>query len=390
MLSDDAGVLAYALRAYVPQGARPAARVVAGGPSVAVEDGWYLLTAAGRRPLFAWVKGAAVELGDKSDTPVVSKQVNAGAGWSDAALAGSGRVVSYRVDVSMPQAIEADRVYPLTVVDAWDAALTLAEDSLRVEVVASGNTAAPRDVTEFVDLQVSGQEVTLFVANVHDLGVDLGDVLRLTYTMSLDPYAQLGAAGAVNSAHAVFPSWTGQETTPRDEARVYALHIAIKKVNKAGDPLQDAVFALRTNEGWLAADGSFGAQSTRAEFTSNASGLVEGVPLLSDGSYELVELQAPKGYRKLDADGVPFELSAATADGRLAYNARATKPLRVVDVDAASVTAHLELVNEKAGGLLDSLIPQTGDSAWVLGAAAVAAAGCAVLLMGMRRTRRRG
>ncbi len=80
VLSDDAGVLAYALSSYVADGALPSARVLAGGDCVSVENGWYLLVAPGRRPLFAWVDGAPVELGDKSDTPVAYKQVNTGSG----------------------------------------------------------------------------------------------------------------------------------------------------------------------------------------------------------------------------------------------------------------------------------------------------------------------
>ena len=384
---DNAGVLAHVLEGYVLPGAAPAARVKADGPAVAVPDGWYLLRAHGRRTLFAWVDGGPVELGDKSDTPIIGKQVTTGSGWGTAAVAGSGRTVSYRVDTAVPLAMEASRVYPLTIVDEWDARLLLDQASVRVELLS--NTEASRDVTSEVSLKTGDRELTVAVDDLHRLGAVPGDTVRVSYTMSLAPGARIDAQGLANAAHAVFDTWAGEASTPDAVTRVYAMQLEVKKVDVQGAPLAGAVCAVRADGGWLASDGSFGSASRRAEFVSREDGTLEGLPLLADGSYELVELTAPHGYKVAGGGSAGFELKLRTDDGKLSVDARATQPLRVARVDAASSTVCLELVNEKAASWLPGFIPQTGDTAWAIAAVVLTAAGAALVLMGARRSAKR-
>ena len=387
VLTDDAGVLAQALTAYVVSDAAPTARVAAGEGPVAVEDGWYLLTAAGRRPLFAWVDGAAVELGDKSDTPVVSKQVDAGAGWTDAAIAAPARTLKFRVDVLVPLSIEAGSRYPITVVDEWDGRLVLADAAPRVDLLVAGAVEDARDITSRVELKTTLSSLTLR-ADLCELGTKPGDVVRLSYEMKLAAGAQLDGAGVANSAYATFPSWEGGGKTPADEARVYAMHLNILKVNKDGEPLPGAVLALKNKDGWLAADGTFGPLGKRVEVTTGADGRVAFPVALADGAYDVVEVQAPKGYTQLDQP-VPVELATQVKDGSLTIKARATAPLRVGKVDAASATVALELTNERAKKPIfpGGFIPQTGDSAWWAGALVLVVGGAVALRAGVIRRR---
>lgn len=133
----------------------------------------------------------------------------------------------------------------------------------------------------------------------------------------------------------------------------------------------------------MLADGSFGAESARLELASGEDGAFPVLPVLSDGSYEVVELSAPKGYRA--ADHAVFQLGVHAGEGDLTLDAWASKPLRVAGVDAESATASLELVNEKAASGWPGFIPQTGDTAWWLAAATLVVAGAAVLVAGARR-----
>lgn len=381
VLSDDAGVLAQALAAYVPEGAEPAARVVSGGEAVRVGDGWYLLRAEGRRPLLAWVDGAPVELGDKSDAPVVGKQVSSGAGWGRSAVAGSGRVVSFRVDAALPLSMEAARAYPLAIDDSWDEGLVLDTDSIRVELLANDESA--RDLTDAVEVEVSNRSIRVASDDLHALDAEPGDALRLSYKMTIAPGAKVGVAGLSNSAHADYEAWTGHCQTPAAAARVFAANLKLSKVDASGAPLAGAVVAIRRGGEWLLADGSFGAESARLELASGEDGAFPVLPVLSDGSYEVVELSAPKGYRA--ADPAVFQLGVRAGEGDLTLDARASKPLRVAGVDAESATASLELVNEKASSGWPGFIPQTGDTAWWLAAATLVVAGAAVLVAGARR-----
>lgn len=378
---DNAGVLAHALEGYVVPGAAPVARVKADGPAVAVPDGWYLLRAHGRRTLFAWVDGGPVELGDKSDTPVVGKQVSSGAGWGRSAVAGSGRVVSFRVDAALPLSMEAARAYPLAIDDSWDEGLVLDTDSIRVELLANDEPA--RDLTDAVEVEVSDRSIRVASDDLRALGAEPGNALRLSYKMTIAPGAKVGVAGLSNSAHAGYEAWTGHCQTPAAAARVFAANLKLSKVDASGAPLAGAVVAIRRGGEWLLADGSFGAESARLELASGEDGAFPVLPVLSDGSYEVVELSAPKGYRA--ADHAVFQLGVHAGEGDLTLDAWASKPLRVAGVDAESATASLELVNEKAASGWPGFIPQTGDTAWWLAAATLAVAGAAVLVAGARR-----
>lgn len=389
VLSDDVGVLTYALSSYVADGALPSARVLAGGDCVSVENGWYLLVAPGRRPLFAWVDGAPVELGDKSDTPVACKQVNTGSGWADAAVAGSGRMIRWRIDVRVPQAVDAAGSYPLTIVDAWDEQLLLNRSTVRVEVLPASRSLAPGDVTDACSIDVDGTGMRISMGNVHDLGVAPDDVIRVSYTMSLADDAVARASGWAGSAFAEFSAWTGTQRTPLGAAHVYAVRIDMKKTSAPGDALAGAVCAVRNDDGWLASDGTFGPESKRAEFVSDEQGLITGIPLLSDGAYEVVELSAPHGYRALQG-AAPFELNVDTTNVSLTIHARATKPLRVLAVDADAASVHFGLENTKSAGIWDALIPQTGDRSGMFAVGALVFAGALALVMASRRSSSRG
>ena len=398
LLSDDAGVLAQALAGFLVKNARPAAHIVAGAGAVSVDDGWYLLVSPGRRPLFAWVEGAAVELGDKSDTPVLCMQVDTGSGWADHAVAGSGRVIDCRIDVSVPSSIEAGAVYPLCVRNTWDERLSIDKASISVSLLYQGTagrsndtsiaTAVAGDVTASVDIGVDDNSLQVHVDDLRKLHAAPGNVLRISYRMNLKPDEPIDSKGISNGAYAEFSSWKGEDKTPSDEARVYAMRVRVKKADESGAPLAGAVIALRNDKGWLTVDGSFGDKNKRLEVVTGGDGAALFNPLLADGTYEVVEVVAPKGYLPL-VDGASFELEAEPTQGSLRMSARATSPLRVASVDARKSVVSFELVNKKEddSGLLGGFIPQTGDTPWLIGCVILAFTGVIAVLGGTARNR---
>lgn len=381
--TDDAGVLAQKLVSFLAEDASPDARVTAGAGPVFVRDGWYLLRASGRRPLFAWVDGAPVTLGDKSDAPVLGKQVSCGSGWSDGVVAGQKDSLSYRVDTSVPLSVDAGGSYPVTIVDTWDERLLLNAESVRVTLMHAGSADESQVITDQAEISIERETLSVsgdFLA----WGAKPGDVVRLSYEMSFDPHARLDGKGAANTAFATYRSWLGDSKTPVDETRVYGMQLELKKVDKGGKPLAGAVLALRNADGWLDANGAFGEEGRRIELVSDADGMVEIPAMLSSGPYEVVELQAPAGFRK-EEKPIKLELAAECAKGALTLRARASSPLRVADVDADRASVTCELVNERASQTTLGFVPQTGETLWLTAVVVMAAAGCLVIRRGFKR-----
>ena len=132
---DDDGTLATWLAGFVLTGA-PAVEVTADAGAVPVQDGWWLLTAAGRRPLLAWVDGAPVTLGDKMDTPSLTKEVrdNVTGVWGESGTYGSGQSLDYRLSMTVPLSIDSYETYWVELHDTWDEHLTLDEKSVRLSL----------------------------------------------------------------------------------------------------------------------------------------------------------------------------------------------------------------------------------------------------------------
>lgn len=392
LAQDEDGSLAQWLSKHLQKNASYVTVLTDAAPK-AVDDGWYLLTAPGRRPLFAWVDGDLVTLGDKSDTPVLDKEVSSVDGWGDSSVGGSGQAFSYRTSITVPHTFELYSTYKLSMHDTHDERLTLDAQSLKVELLRSADAAAQgedafevvADLTKDTVLETAGASFTVTIANLKATPARPGDVVRVSYRMTVDSLAAPGAEGLVNDAFATFPGMGGEEETPHDATRVYLIRPSVHKINEQGAALEGARFAVRDAQGsWLSESGSFGALANRAEFTSSRDGMVESIPALAPGRYELVELAAPKGY-VLPADpAFSFEVSATSSLEDLSFEVEAVKPLTVERVSGpdGSFTLSLTNVAEDAPG---GFMPQTGDAPWATAAVLLVSAGVVLVALGKRR-----
>ena len=208
LATDADGSLAAWLATHVTTaGANAAHQVVVNGPAVPVPDGWYLLQSEGKRPLLAWVAGGDVELGDKSDTPTLVKEIKDGDEWLDSGIYGNGQALEYRLILTVPETIKQfanGGTYTCAFHDEWDARLTLVPSSAKLTLVSSAN-GTRTDITELMTLQAKDSSFTATIDNLCDAAVQPGDTVELTYSMIVDPNAAAGSAGLINTAWATFP-----------------------------------------------------------------------------------------------------------------------------------------------------------------------------------------
>lgn len=386
---DEDGSLALWLSGHLRQGAAPVATVRADGPMVNVDNGWYLLISTGKRPLFAWVEGAPVTLGDKSDAPVLTKQVVVDGKPGDHVVAGGANSISYRLAVTVPATVELYTAYPLAIHDAWDSMLQPAGG--KVSLSLSGEHGE-RDVTSLAQIAMSDRALDVSI-DLIAAGAKPGDVLEVAYALRFANDAKPGSTGAVNEAYVTFPSHDGAGKTPEQTVRAYAVRGAISLVDGSGDPLADGRFAVRSKDGrWLAQDGSFGSEDERGVWATDADGRTPLLPAFVPGEYEIVQIEAPKGYAMPRGGVYPFTLVATAEDGRLHIELSIADPCTVLDVDAQAGTYVLQAVNTKQ--LIPGLpgfMPQTGDVPWMLAMGGLLVAGIALILIGARvRNGRRG
>ena len=382
----DGSLAALLAGCLADEAAAPGVSVAADQGTVAVEDGWWLLVAEGRRPLLAWVDGALVELGDKADTPNLVKEVkdNVTGTWSDSGTYGSGQALEYRLTVTLPLSMESYDPYWIELHDTWDARLSLDEGSVRVALVAQ--SGGEKDLTAVTRVSADGTSLTARVDDLRSTPAAPGDALVLTYTMYPDAQSAPGSAGLVNEAWANFPSWDGDGETPHDRNRVYSFRASVAKSSPGGAPLAGAVFALRDASGaWLAADGTFGAEEGRATFTTGEDGLASSIALLAPGSYVLVELEAPDGYLLPEDPEAPFTIDATHDFDHVDLKVEASGAAEVASVTADEGSFTLSVVDEPKTP--DGSTPRTGD--WT-GASAVLVTllGAGLVMVGLATRRR--
>ena len=385
----DGSFVAWLAEYLTESGLASATRVPVDAGPVAVRDGWWLLIAEGRRPLLAWVDGAVVTLGDKADTPTLTKEVanNANDSWGESGTYGSGQTLSYRLTLTVPESLEAYDPYWVELHDEWDSRLSLVDHSVRVELTRGEKSVA--DLTDTARITSSDDSLIVRIDDLRATPARPGDTVVVTYAMTADPLSAPGAAGLVNDAWARFPHWDGNGETPYDRTRVYSFLVSVRKTDPNGKKLEGAVFGVRDEGGsWLAANGSFGDEKDRATFATNSDGLTERIPLLAPGDYVLVELEAPGGYALPENPEAPFSITAEHTYDELDMTVEASGAAEVTSADADSATFELTVVDEpESPGAPPGDVPKTGDPTGVAFAVLVAV-GIVLMTLGLATRRR--
>ncbi|MDO4436483.1 MAG: prealbumin-like fold domain-containing protein [Coriobacteriaceae bacterium] len=365
---DENGSLAHWLSGYVAADAEGTCdQLVSGGDALSVDDGWYLLVAKDRRPLLAWVEGDPVVLWDKSSTPVLTMDVKTDEDWSESAVYGAGKTLSYRMTMTVPDTYSLFTTYACAMHAEWNPLLSLREGSVHVELNTTSRKAV--DLTDFATVEAGESAMDIRFADLCQTEAKPGDSIVVTYELDADAVTGSGAAGLLNTAWATFPSFDGEGRTPSVSVKAYTSKMYVRAATRNGKTLEGATFALRGADGkWLTSDGRFAGESERGLWKTDASGKVEIAPVLGCGVYTLVETKAPAGYELAAGSESTVKLTAEHSIENFTLTCSTSGAAKVDEVDAqdASVTLLVEHDKKKEppSDPLDIIgkLPQTWDS----------------------------
>lgn len=283
-----------------------------------------------------------------------------------------GETVTYTITGKVPDTTGFTE-YTYEINDTMSEGLTFNQDS--VVVMIDGTVINDADITCNVDGNANKFKISIPVMNYK---AKVGKTITVTYTAVVNEKA---AAKIENNKATLTYSHdptdaTKTTTTPEDIETVYSAKIIIDKykADSAETKLAGAKFILyKEDEGsklyykWNSTDKQVewvSNQSDATEVTTDDNGAAEFIGL-KDGTYYLVETEAPAGYNKL-TDAVSVTINGASA----------------VAADLSALTVTQKIANQTG-----STLPETGGMGtrmfYLVGAVLVAGAG--VLLITRRR-----
>ena len=303
----------------------------------------------------------------KSTYPTVDKKVE-GDNHSSAQI---GDKVNFTLTSFVPDMSEYQN-YTFKFVDTLSKGLTFDADSVTVKV---GENTLQQGDTGYLLTSTPNQDGTTVTVDLSKVikAQTAGAAITVTYSATLNENAVIGGAennaGNANSVKVVYSNNPGTDETGESKPSIthtYAFDFDLKKVSKEDnqDPqaLAGAKFQLQAADGTLiklVKTGDAG-ETYRPAKTADEQGVVETVTTpesgiikftgLKEGTYQLVETEAPAGYNKLAA---PIKVTIAAT-----YNADGTLKAYTVDYgdpldDGAG---HVVTVVNKKG----TLLPGTG------------------------------
>ena len=318
---------------------------------------------------------------EKIETPTVVKEVWDGSAWTDAADAAAGETVWYRVTGTLPSNLEDFSFYAYEFHDVLDAALTVDESTVTVEIVRDGE--AVEDVSSLFEVSLSeadgGRELLVATDDLLQAATELqtSDTVVLTYAASLEPGAAEAGVAVENYVYLRYTSKAftdafGRSTESSAELYTWAL-LLTKVAEDGGGALSGAGFSLQAADGrWVSADGTLSDEEVVLETGADGTLSVES---LDAGTYTVSEVEAPEGYETAE----PFEL-VVTADlsgSSPALSVEAASSAAEVEADGGEGSVSLAVadpaVEEEDAG--SSALAKTGD---VLSRLLPVAAGIAV------------
>lgn len=335
---------------------------------------------------------------EKIATPVLVRYEvfeNSNEKWREIADWSQGKDIPFEVTSTLPQSIASLSELPYWIVINPAKGLAYVDGSATVQLAQKDGTV--KDVTK--DLDVKYEDGTLYAGSsniISAIGVISGDdTLTLSYKARLNDRSNIGlAVGNESWAHleygelydimpssvatarmplkshvmniasvalrAVKQTTSGAmgdpslERTVQISTSVYTYKlVAIKISREDKSPLSGATFALRDKGGhWLAegkqdlADGKWvGDQADATVRTTDARGIVQ-FELVDADDYELVELEAPKGYALVDPIDVSISSEHSSKEKRAKITARSASG-RIAEVDSDAGVVSIEVADSR-------------------------------------------
>lgn len=314
-----------------------------------VELGYYLVVPegwAGVNPVVCSLGSTNpnVTINEKNGSPTIDKKVKEGSDFGETNDAAIGDYVEFQLTINVVDGTPVNYVAH----DTMSAGLTFVnkgEHSLSIkrngETLESSNyqvvTEGIKDGCAF-EVKFNDDENGNSVLKTNDKVV-------ITYWAQVNENAVVGATGNTNSAILKYGT---NGTAQGGQTTTYVWSFDVKKYTKGSDnsevPLAGAKFQVKSSDKVA----SFKQDSTSSVYkfagwdVADAAGLVKVVETpasgeikfegLDSGTYALEEVEAPKGYNKLDS-AISFTIKGATdpSKGQVSYGADGTGIIKVLN-----------------------------------------------------------
>lgn len=317
--------------------------------TISLDDGYYVIkTSANSTPFaFSVIGGtlagidshyAGTTITDKSGLPTIEKKVNG----KDADVAAVGEELTYTITVTA----EAN-AKNYQIVDSLPAGITVDTNTVKVKFVDVSDGNKETEITDVTTLTNDNRTITVDLADYLTANADniaARDKFVVTYKAKLNDGATVGGTGNTNAATLTFgDAVDDNKLSLTADAVVYTLQIIVNKTNNQMKELTGATFSLyKTDSGTdVLVKKIVGTDLS----TFTWSGLAEG-------SYKLVEDEAPAGYS--EAKDVTFTIveltSESTTSTALDFNAsRGTVNLQDGSVTMTITNTHGTPLPETGG-----------------------------------------
>lgn len=268
----------------------------------------------GTDAMLASVAKPATEIQLKSAYPTLDKTVEN----ADHVTAEIGRVLNFKLTSTVPNMDEYD-TYVFKITDTLSKGLTLNADSIAIK---AGDDTLVKD-TDYTVQTAGGNgqatTMTIVVKKMKDHAAQTGKPFTVDYTATVNEHAVVGADDLGNAAKLEYSNEPGNPdgfgTTTTDKTYGYTFGFDINKVDQDKKALAGAKFSLKKKDGGdivklvvesegdesdpMIARVANGGEEGVTEVVTPKSGKIRfrGLDAIA---YQLVEVEAPSGYNKLD------------------------------------------------------------------------------------------
>ena len=299
-----------------------------------------------------------------------------------------GKSVPYTLTVTLPANYADYKDFYLNFVDDMSKGLTYNGDAK----IFYGDSDTEGTAIDFAAVSGSGyadgQKYEYKITDLKSVDNDFakalkrGDVVKVTYTATVNENAVIGEEGNPNKFHVDYsnnPNKTGDgntNSTPDDTTIVLTFKTILNKVDGDGNALTGADFKLEKKENgqWVEVDRKTGT-TAGSQFSFNG---------LGQGDYRLTETTVPTGYNEMNPNPMEFSISATyTINGDAATVSALTGTVLEFTPDTTAGTLTADIENNSGATL-----PSTGGIGtvifYVFGSLLVI--GCGIVLISRKRT----
>lgn len=279
-----------------------------------------------------------VTINEKNGKPTIEKKVKEGSDFGDTNDAAIGDYVEFQLTINVVDGTPSNYVAH----DTMSAGLTFVNEGAQsLKVTRNGD-----DLTSGYEVVAKGLgDGCAFEVKFKDDVLKTNDKVVITYWAQINEKAVVGITGNTNSAILKYGT---NGTAQGGQTTTYVWGFDVKKYTKGSDssevPLAGAKFQVK-NGGNVA---SFKYDNAKKVYkfegwdVADAAGLVKVVETpatgeikfegLDSGTYALEEVEAPKGYNKLDS-AISFTIKGATdpSKGQVSYGTNSTGTIKVLN-----------------------------------------------------------